>query len=235
MPAKQAAGITPGLLRLSVGIEHVGRSGRRPDRGARPRRSPASEGSLLMIAQAIRIDETTRPTYAGQGRAARQRHRRSRRARSPRRVARHAFRQAPVNWSTPPIRDLSLHDPDGLDPDRLRLRACRKHRARARERAHPKSWLRSATSGVRIVIDATADAGGRANHPALLDAGIHVATACKLAGGTSLTLWREIQDACERSGSGFGDRATVGAGLPLLRSLRELQRGRRPDPCALPE
>jgi homoserine dehydrogenase len=40
-----------------------------------------------------------------------------------------------------------------------------------------------------------------------------------------LSLWREIQAACERRGSGFGDRATVGAGLPLLRSLRELQDG----------
>jgi homoserine dehydrogenase len=59
----------------------------------------------------------------------------------------------------------------------------------------------------------------------LLDAGVHVATACKLAGGTSLSLWREIQAACERRRSGFGDRATVGAGLPLLRSLRELQEG----------
>jgi homoserine dehydrogenase len=38
-------------------------------------------------------------------------------------------------------------------------------------------------------------------------------------------LWQEIQAACDRRGSGFGDRATVGAGLPLLRSLRELRSG----------
>ena len=81
------------------------------------------------------------------------------------------------------------------------------------------------SSGTRILIDATADADVAANHPALLDAGIHVATACKLAAGTSLSLWQQIQTACERRGSGFGDRATVGAGLPLLRSLRELRNG----------
>ncbi len=80
-------------------------------------------------------------------------------------------------------------------------------------------------SGTRILIDATADADVAANHPALLDAGIHIATAWKFAGGTLLSRWRDIQSACERRGSGFGDRATVGAGLPLLRTLRELRHG----------
>ena len=119
---------------------------------------------------------------------------------------------------------LSIHDPAGLDPDR-----CATALAQA-----PKPGQRTQTSevlsalgdsGIRILIDATADGDVAASHPALLDAGVHVATACKLAGGTSLSLWREIQAACERRGSGFGDRATVGAGLPLLRSLRELQDG----------
>lgn len=80
-------------------------------------------------------------------------------------------------------------------------------------------------SGVRILIDATADARVAGRHPELLRAGIHVATACKLATGTSLGLWRSIGQACANHGSGFGDRATVGAGLPLLRSIRELQAG----------
>jgi homoserine dehydrogenase len=79
--------------------------------------------------------------------------------------------------------------------------------------------------GVRIVIDATADGGVAQRHPEFLRAGIHVATACKLATGTSLKLWDEIRAACAEHGSGFGDRATVGAGLPLLRSIRELRAG----------
>jgi homoserine dehydrogenase len=79
--------------------------------------------------------------------------------------------------------------------------------------------------GVRIVIDATADGGVARRHPEFLRAGIHVATACKLATGTSLKLWDEIRAACAEHGSGFGDRATVGAGLPLLRSIRELRAG----------
>ena len=52
------------------------------------------------------------------------------------------------------------------------------------------------TRGVRIVIDATADGSVARRHPELLRAGIHVATACKLATGTSLALWDEIRRAC---------------------------------------
>jgi len=75
------------------------------------------------------------------------------------------------------------------------------------------------------LIDATADGGVASRHPELLRSGIHVATACKLAAGTSLSLWQQILSACDEYGAGFGDRATVGAGLPLLRSIRELRAG----------
>jgi len=119
---------------------------------------------------------------------------------------------------------LSLFDPDGLNPEHcaealVQAPPCRK-------RTCPSEVVNAlGNDGIRILIDATADAEVAANHPELLDTGIHVATACKLATGTSLSLWREIQAACKRRGSGFGDRATVGAGLPLLRSLRELREG----------
>lgn len=119
---------------------------------------------------------------------------------------------------------LSLHDPDGLDPDRCAAALTRAPRSDRRTRL-PEILSALGSSGTRILIDATADADVAANHPSLLAAGVHVATACKLAGGSSLALWREIQAACKRRGSGFGDRATVGAGLPLLRTLRELQGG----------
>ena len=119
---------------------------------------------------------------------------------------------------------LALHDPGGLDPS---LCAAALAEAPKRDSRTGLFEIFSALgeNGTRILIDATADGEVAANHPALLDAGIHVATACKLGGGTSLSLWRDIQDACGRGRSAFGDRATVGAGLPLLRSLRELQRG----------
>ncbi len=79
--------------------------------------------------------------------------------------------------------------------------------------------------GTRIVIDATASDDVAAQHATWLARGIHVVTACKLGQGTSLERWHSIQSACQAGGTHYGDSATVGAGLPLLRSLRELQSG----------
>lgn len=78
--------------------------------------------------------------------------------------------------------------------------------------------------GCRIIIDATASEAVAEQHAHWLAHGIHVVTACKLGQGTSLARWRSIRDAVE-AGAHYGDSATVGAGLPLLRSLRELQAG----------
>ncbi len=80
-------------------------------------------------------------------------------------------------------------------------------------------------AGPRIVIDATASDEVAAQHAAWLARGIHVVTACKLGQGTSLERWHAIQSARHVGGTHYGDSATVGAGLPVLRSLRELQAG----------
>ena len=82
-----------------------------------------------------------------------------------------------------------------------------------------------AGTGTRIVIDATASEAVAAQHAHWLARGIHVVTACKLGQGTALSRWQAIQAAQRAGGSHYGDSATVGAGLPLLRSLRALQAG----------
>ena len=79
--------------------------------------------------------------------------------------------------------------------------------------------------GTRIVIDATASEAVTTRHAAWLADGIHVVTACKLGQGTSLARWHEIREACALGDTRYGDSATVGAGLPLLRSIRALQAG----------
>jgi homoserine dehydrogenase len=118
---------------------------------------------------------------------------------------------------------LALHDAAGLDPlDCARLLP---NAPRNGERPATDPFAALGSSGIRILIDATADAGTAARHAACLSAGIHVVTACKLAAGTSLDQWRAIDEACSRTSTGFGDRATVGAGLPLLLSIRELRAG----------
>ena len=82
-----------------------------------------------------------------------------------------------------------------------------------------------AGDGARIVIDATASEEVAAQHAQWLAQGIHVVTACKLGQGTSLARWRQIRAGCRDGRVRYGDSATVGAGLPLLRSIRELQAG----------
>jgi len=79
--------------------------------------------------------------------------------------------------------------------------------------------------GLRIVVDATASEAVAEQHAAWLAQGIHVVTACKLGQGTSLARWRAIRAACVHGGAEYGDSATVGAGLPLIRCIRELQAG----------
>jgi len=82
-----------------------------------------------------------------------------------------------------------------------------------------------AGNGARIVVDATASEAVADRHAAWLAQGIHVVTACKLGQGTHLARWRAIHAACRDGDTQYGDSATVGAGLPLLRSIRELRAG----------
>lgn len=85
-------------------------------------------------------------------------------------------------------------------------------------------------SGVRIVIDATASELVADHHAAWLAQGVHVVTACKIGQGTALSRWRAIREA-QRVGSArsgdvrYGDSATVGAGLPVLSTIRALRAG----------
>jgi homoserine dehydrogenase len=112
-------------------------------------------------------------------------------------------------------------DPAGLPP----LAAVRRLQASGRIAMLESVAPALAGQGVRIVIDATASDAVAARHAAWLAQGVHVVTACKLGQGTSLARWRTIRDACARGDSQYGDGATVGAGLPLLRSIRHLRAG----------
>ena len=80
-------------------------------------------------------------------------------------------------------------------------------------------------SGLRLVLDATASDAVASRHADWLAAGVHVVTACKLGQGASLERWRAIRDAAAQGATHYGDSATVGAGLPLLRSIRALRDG----------
>ena len=115
--------------------------------------------------------------------------------------------QWPAGTAAHPLKALRARALDGAESDRAGVAAALGGR------------------GTRILIDATASDAVAGHHAQWLAQGIHVVTACKLGQGTSLARWRAIQQACVRRDACYGDSATVGAGLPLLRSIRELRAG----------
>lgn len=76
-------------------------------------------------------------------------------------------------------------------------------------------------TGIKVIIDATANNALAARHAEWLAQGYHVVTANKALAGGALPGWRALQAA--REVSTYGDAATVGAGLPVLSTLRRLR------------
>ena len=95
--------------------------------------------------------------------------------------------------------------------------------------ARPGAWAPWVESeGPRpgdVVVDATASDRVAGWHSEWLGRGIHVVSANKLGNGGDLSVARAISAARREGGTCYGDGATVGAGLPLLRSIRELVAG----------
>jgi len=82
-----------------------------------------------------------------------------------------------------------------------------------------------AASAGDIVVDATASEEVAAAHARWLAQGVHVVTANKLGNGTALARARQIGGIVASGVARYGDAATVGAGLPLLSSIRALAAG----------
>lgn len=74
----------------------------------------------------------------------------------------------------------------------------------------------------RVVIDATASAQVAAQHAQWLREGYDVVTANKSGVGGELLAWREIRESAQYGDTHYRDSATVGAGLPVLSTLRRL-------------
>jgi homoserine dehydrogenase len=76
-----------------------------------------------------------------------------------------------------------------------------------------------------ILVDASTSDLVAGWHGEWLARGIHVVTANKLGAGTDGDRARAVVRAQRDGDARYGDAATVGAGLPLLRSIRELRAG----------
>lgn len=92
----------------------------------------------------------------------------------------------------------------------------------ARDDAALLAALDASGAATRVIVDATASADLASRHPQWLARGHHVVTANKALAGGDLAGWRALQAALAH-GAHYGDAATVGAGLPVLSTLRRLR------------
>lgn len=115
-----------------------------------------------------------------------------------------------------------LHADAALDPAHVPEALAR---ADVRDLQRCIAALSSRHDAPRIVIDATASAEIAACHALWLRQGLHVVSANKLGIGTDAAGERAIRAAARAGQTRYGDSATVGAGLPLLRSVRALRAG----------
>ena len=73
-----------------------------------------------------------------------------------------------------------------------------------------------------IIVDCSASDAVAAHYPAWLAAGIHIVTPNKQAGAGPLDRYRAIRRAAATGSARFRYEATVGAGLPVITTLRDL-------------
>ncbi|HWW32530.1 MAG TPA: bifunctional aspartate kinase/homoserine dehydrogenase I [Steroidobacteraceae bacterium] len=74
-----------------------------------------------------------------------------------------------------------------------------------------------------VLVDCTASAAVAARYPEWLAAGIHVVTPNKQANSGALEFYRRLQQARRAGASHYLYEATVGAGLPIVHTLRDLR------------
>lgn len=111
------------------------------------------------------------------------------------------------------------------EPGRL---ASRNLRERLKSEGDPRNdtallaALDASGAAHKVVVDATASAELASRHADWLARGYHVVTANKSLAGGDLPGWRALQEALA-GGARYGDSATVGAGLPVISTLRRLR------------
>ncbi|HEY4365841.1 MAG TPA: bifunctional aspartate kinase/homoserine dehydrogenase I [Steroidobacteraceae bacterium] len=74
-----------------------------------------------------------------------------------------------------------------------------------------------------IIIDCSANADVAARYPGWLASGIHVVTPNKKANSADMEFYARLQEARRQGGAHYLYEATVGAGLPIIQTLRDLR------------
>ncbi|HTL93572.1 MAG TPA: bifunctional aspartate kinase/homoserine dehydrogenase I [Steroidobacteraceae bacterium] len=74
-----------------------------------------------------------------------------------------------------------------------------------------------------VLIDCTASAEVARHYPEWLAAGIHIVTPNKKANSADMAFYRSLREARRKGGAHFLYEANVGAGLPVIQTLRDLR------------
>src|SRR5690606_9525671 len=74
-----------------------------------------------------------------------------------------------------------------------------------------------------IIIDCTPSSEVAARYPAWLASGIHIVTPNKKANSSDLEFYARLHEARRQGGAHYLYEATVGAGLPIIQTLRDLR------------
>jgi bifunctional aspartokinase / homoserine dehydrogenase 1 len=82
--------------------------------------------------------------------------------------------------------------------------------------------LRSLHGPHCMMIDCSSNTEVASRYAAWLQQGIHVITPNKQAGSGDFSRYQAIREACQHSGARFRYEATVGAGLPIIQTTRDL-------------
>ncbi|MDJ0037513.1 bifunctional aspartate kinase/homoserine dehydrogenase II [Pantoea allii] len=115
----------------------------------------------------------------------------------------------------------SLLSYDGLDASRAL--AFFDDEAEARDEESLFLWMRAHPYDDLVVLDVTASQPLALQYLDFASHGFHVISANKVAGASDTQTWREIRDAFEKTGRHWLYNATVGAGLPINHTVRDLR------------
>ena len=115
----------------------------------------------------------------------------------------------------------SLLSYDGLDASRAL--AFFDDEAEARDEESLFLWMRAHPFDDLVVLDVTASDSLAQQYHDFASHGFHVISANKVAGAASGQSWRQVRDAFAKTGRHWLYNATVGAGLPVNHTVRDLR------------
>lgn len=115
----------------------------------------------------------------------------------------------------------SLLDYNGLDASRAL--AFFNNDAQERDEESLFLWMRDHPYDDLVILDVTASASLTQQYRDFASYGFHVISANKLAGAANSEEYRQIRDAFEKTGRHWLYNATVGAGLPINYTVRDLR------------